>query len=104
MDGVELSRKVVIDNRLDEKLNELLIDIDIDNLRRNQILHDQIKVLTIKGFTTSLIFVFISLVLLVLTNGLLSCGHYLWVLLFVYLTIVAYVLFLFVNQLRKLMY
>jgi hypothetical protein len=100
--GVKLLEKIVIDNRLDEELNELLIDID--NIRRNQILHDQIKILTIKGFKTSLTFVFVSLILLVFTNGLLLCGQFLWSILFIYLALVTYLFFMFVTQLKKLMY
>ena len=102
MEGVKLLEKVVTDNNLDEQLNELLIDID--NIRRNQILHDRMRALTIRGFTISLSFVLASLILLVFTNGLLLCGQFIWLILFTYLTLVTYILFMFVAELKKLMY
>jgi len=43
-----------MDNKLDKKLDELLIGID--NIRRSQLLHDQVKTLTIERFTISLVF------------------------------------------------
>ena len=100
--GVELLRNVVLDNHLDVHLNELLIDID--NIKRNQLLHEDFKFITIKGFKTSLSFVFVSLLMLVFTPALSIFGHYLWWLLFIYIVSVAYVLILFVKQLAKLMY
>ena len=102
LEGVEELEKVVLTNKLNLQSNELLLDID--NIRRNQLLHNKMKTLTMKGFKSALVFVFVSLVLLILTNGLLQSGQFLWLLLTVYLTAVAYIFFHFVKQVKQLMY
>jgi len=100
MEGARLLKNTVLDNGFDKHFSELLIDVD--NIISNQMLHDQIKALTVNGFKTSLAFVFLSLILLVCTNCLMYSGHLFWVGLIIYLSLVGYVLFLFVKQLEKL--
>ncbi len=102
LEGIELLRNLVIDNHLDKKLNELLIDID--NIQRNQVLHDQMRVLTVRSFAISMCFVVMSLVLLVFTNALLMTGNLLWVLLTIYLLLFCLILFQFLQQIKKMMY
>ena len=96
--GANLLKQIVVESVLNT--NELLIDID--NITRNQQQHDHIKQLTIKGSRTSLMFVFLSLFLLVLTNLLLVFSQALWFVLIIYLSLTGYIFFLFVNQLKKL--
>ena len=98
--GANLLKEIIVEGGFIENKNELLIDTD--NITRNQLLHDNIKGLTIRGFTTSLIFVFLSLQLLVLTNFLIMLNQYLWFMLIVYLFLTSYIFFLFVNQLKKM--
>ena len=101
LDSVELLKQAVLHETASAYQAELLADID--NIRRNQIIHDQKKQLTLTGFTTSLSFVFISLLLLILTNYLLLLGFNLWLPIAAYLAAVGYCLWLFTDQLKKLM-
>ncbi|GAB4046045.1 hypothetical protein [Spirosoma litoris] len=99
--SVELLHQAIVDGTPSAYQAELLADID--NIRRNQVIHDQKKYLTLRGFQTSLAFVFITLLLLALTNWLLLLGSYLWPSLGGYLVAVGYCLWLFTDQLKKLM-
>jgi hypothetical protein len=101
LESVELLRQAVIHETSSAYHEELLADID--NIRRNQVIHDQKKDLTLAGFQTSLVFVFVSLLLLALTNLLLVLGSYVWPLIGIYLAAVCYCLWLFTDQLKKLM-
>ena len=101
LESVELLRQAVIHETSSAYHEELLADID--NIRRNQVIHDQKKDLTLAGFQTSLVFVFVSLLPLALTNLLLVLGSYVWPLIGIYLAAVWYCLWLFTDQLKKLM-
>ena len=101
MESIATLKKLVTGNKLETQLNELMLDID--NIKRNQVLHDQIKSVSLGSFTRSLVFVFCSLLLLTGINGLLATGQWLWLILAVYLFAVAYVLRLFIKGLKHLM-
>ncbi len=100
MDSIFTLEKLVTGNKLETQLNELMLDID--NIKRNQVLHDQIESVSISGFINSLAFVFCSLALLIGTNGLIATGQWLWLILAVYMFAVAYVLRLFIKGLKHL--
>ena len=100
LQGVNLLKQIIVESDFSININELIIDID--NIKRNQILHDNIKNLTISGFRTSLIFVFLSLLLLISTNFLIMLNQSLWLVLIVFLSLTGYIFFLLLNQLRKL--
>ncbi|MGI4729888.1 MAG: hypothetical protein ACRYGB_15040 [Janthinobacterium lividum] len=100
LSGAQLLKQIITDHGLDHDLNELLIDTN--NITKNQQLHDRIKLLTIQGFSKSLLFVFFSLLLLISTNILLSLTTFLWFILIFYLVLTGYIFLLFINQLKKL--
>ena len=77
--------------------------IDIDNIRRNQILYDRIKKLIMNGFEQSLLLVMVSLLLLILTNVLLQHEGILWTVLAIYMLVVGYTFTQFIKQIRTLM-
>jgi hypothetical protein len=99
--GIETLENVIQTNQLNKQINEVLL-FDINNIKRNQRLHDNTKQLTIRGVTISLFFVFISLVLLIFSNGLLLLGERIWVALALYMSAVAYIFHLFIKQLKQL--
>ena len=96
--GVGLLEELI---HTDERLTampELLVDLD--NIRRNQLLYDAIKKLTLSGFGQSLVFVMVSLLLLLLTNALLEQGRYVWPILGLYMGVLGYLFIRFMQQLR----
>ena len=96
--GIALLEELI---RTDERLAampELLIDLD--NIRRNQMLYDAIKKLTLSGFGQSLVFVMVSLVLLLLTNTLLEQDRYVWLILGLYMSVLGYLFIRFMQQIR----
>lgn len=101
IESVNELEKIIIGNNLENYSDELLLDLD--NIRRNQLLHDHTKSLTITGFKNALFFVFISLLLLIFSNGLLETGEGLWLILFLYLTGAALIFKQFVKQIKQLM-
>ena len=101
LESTELLKQAVLQGTPLVYHNELLLDID--NIRRNQLIHDQKQTLTLSGFKTSLGFVFLSLLLLAITNTLLLLSAYLWLVLLVFLAVVSYSLWLFAHQLKQLM-
>ena len=66
MAGADLLKKFIEANISIENTTEILLDID--NIRRNQILYEQKKKLTLNGFIFSLIFVLLSVLLLLFTD------------------------------------
>lgn len=94
MDGVILLEKIIKENSLDSQCDELLIDTD--NIKRQQLLHDNMKRLTVGGFTNSLLFVFVSLLLLIITNALLQTGPWLWLILTIFMSWFLYALTRFI--------
>ena len=101
MESIATLEKLVTDNKLEAQLSELLLDID--NIKRNQILHNKIKSVSLNGFINSLVFVFASLMLLIFAKGLLTTAQWLWVIFCIYMLALAFILRMFIIQLKLLM-
>ncbi|SFC23112.1 hypothetical protein [Spirosoma endophyticum] len=100
MNAVDLLAEVIQQNRLHEALNEFRFDLQ--NIRTNQQRYDAIKRLTSSVFMRSLLFVFLSLLLLLFTIEILAL-RYVWFVILSYFLLTGLVLWQFVRQVNQLM-
>lgn len=95
--GIDLLEEIIQQNNLIEASNEY----DLSNLRTNQKSYDTIKRMTIRSFALSLIFVFVSLILLVFANSFLSLQGFFWYTA-IYFLLIGILIFLYIKQIAKL--
>jgi len=99
MDAVKLLQQLV--DELDYHQHTKEYNHDIANIASHQLRYDKIRTHTKRDFFLSMIFVFVSLILLLLTNSILPLS-FLWLILAVFFSFVGIVFYEFIRQVRSL--
>ncbi|MEP7092861.1 MAG: hypothetical protein ABI793_02305 [Flavobacterium sp.] len=99
LEGIQILEEVIAKHNLHKKLNEF--SFDVQNIRNNQMQYNSIKKMTIKGFTQSLVFVFISLLMLLFTLNILEF-HFFWALMASYFIALIIIFYQFIKQVKEL--
>lgn len=99
MDAVKLLQQLV--DELDYHQHTKEYNHDITNITNHQRRYDKIRTHTRRDFSLSMIFVFVSLVLLLLTNFILPLS-FLWLILAMFFLLVGLVFYEFIRQVKSL--
>src|SRR5258706_2258885 len=99
MDAVKLLQQLV--DELDYHQHTKEYNHDIANITSHQQRYDKIRTHTKRDVSLSMTFVFVSLVLLLLTNSILPLS-FLWLILAVFFLLVGLVFYEFIRQVRNL--
>lgn len=97
--GIQILEDVIIKHNFHNKLNEF--SFDLQNIRINQKQYNEIKKMTINGFTQSLGFVFVSLALLLFTTIILESYFFIG-LIITYFIMLIVIFYQFIKQIKVL--